>query len=267
VNASAIRRRAAPLLAALAALAGLLLAARPAPAGQAEDLELIRRSYPEAVRSVEPGGLVLADGARVPYDDGLAKSSEEALDTPDIQDMLAQPYPLERVTAEPAPGFHPGRRRVMALFKAVYGHTAQEVKANLAPVEFLGRGVLFNARNGAAQALAEAGRELSAWLAAHPEHRGRLLPLSGTFAWRPIAGSERLSMHSFGAAIDLNARTNGYWRWGKGGDALAQRTAFPAEAVEIFERHGFIWGGKWAEYDIMHFEYRPELVAKARAVR
>jgi hypothetical protein len=30
--------------------------------------------------------------------------------------------------------------------------------------------------------------------------------------------------------------------------------------VEVFERHGFIWGGKWNHYDTMHFEYRPELL-------
>ena len=28
---------------------------------------------------------------------------------------------------------------------------------------------------------------------------------------------------------------------------------------EIFEKHGFIWGGKWDHFDTMHFEYRPEL--------
>jgi len=28
--------------------------------------------------------------------------------------------------------------------------------------------------------------------------------------------------------------------------------------VEIFERHGFIWGCRWRSYDAMHFEYRPE---------
>jgi hypothetical protein len=33
----------------------------------------------------------------------------------------------------------------------------------------------------------------------------------------------------------------------------------PQEIVDIFERHGFIWGGKWYHYDTMHFEYRPEL--------
>jgi hypothetical protein len=28
----------------------------------------------------------------------------------------------------------------------------------------------------------------------------------------------------------------------------------------VFEKHGFIWGGKWYHYDTMHFEYRPELL-------
>jgi len=30
--------------------------------------------------------------------------------------------------------------------------------------------------------------------------------------------------------------------------------------VEIFERYGFIWGGKWLHYDTMHFEFRPDLI-------
>ncbi|MFM7757478.1 MAG: M15 family metallopeptidase [Crocinitomicaceae bacterium] len=34
----------------------------------------------------------------------------------------------------------------------------------------------------------------------------------------------------------------------------------PLELVEIFERYGFIWGGKWLPYDTMHFEFRPELI-------
>ena len=29
---------------------------------------------------------------------------------------------------------------------------------------------------------------------------------------------------------------------------------------EHFEKHGFIWGGKWIIWDNMHFEYRPEVV-------
>jgi hypothetical protein len=38
------------------------------------------------------------------------------------------------------------------------------------------------------------------------------------------------------------------------------RNRIPHRIVEIFERHGFIWGGKWYHYDTMHFEYRPELL-------
>jgi D-alanyl-D-alanine carboxypeptidase len=33
----------------------------------------------------------------------------------------------------------------------------------------------------------------------------------------------------------------------------------------IFEQHGFVWGGKWRHHDTMHFEYRPELIAVAKA--
>jgi len=245
-------------------LLGLLFSSS-ALADKNSDLELLRRFYPEAVKSVDPNGLTLTDGVHLAYhDDGPPKTLEEALDHPSLEDMLAQPYPPGAVTAEPAAGFNPGRRRVTAFFKAVYGHDAGEVGANLTPVRFLSSMVLFNARNGAAKALEAVAADLEKLLVIHPEYRTRLLPTSGTFAWRAIAGTERLSMHSFGAAIDLNAKTNTYWRWYKGNDPLGLRTAFPADIVEVFERHGFIWGGKWAEFDIMHFEYRPELIAKAR---
>ena len=41
---------------------------------------------------------------------------------------------------------------------------------------------------------------------------------------------------------------------------IFDKNKIPFEIVEIFERHGFIWGGKWYHYDTMHFEYRPELL-------
>ena len=37
------------------------------------------------------------------------------------------------------------------------------------------------------------------------------------------------------------------------------------DIVRIFEKHGFIWGGRWYHYDTMHFEYRPEMIAIAKA--
>ncbi len=68
-------------------------------------------------------------------------------------------------------------------------------------------------------------------------------------------------MHAWGAAIDISAARTDYWFWHRAGTVNAgQATSIPAEIIEIFERHGFIWGGKWFHYDTMHFEYRPELV-------
>ena len=71
-----------------------------------------------------------------------------------------------------------------------------------------------------------------------------------------VADTGEPSMHAWGAAIDINTAYADYWLWGHGGPA----NTIPAQIVEIFERHGFIWGGKWSHFDTMHFEYRPELL-------
>ena len=68
-------------------------------------------------------------------------------------------------------------------------------------------------------------------------------------------------MHGYAAAIDINVHYSDYWLW------TQQKTGqfpwinrIPPQIVEVFERHGFIWGGKWYPFDTMHFEYRPELI-------
>ncbi|MBQ9537217.1 MAG: M15 family metallopeptidase [Desulfovibrionaceae bacterium] len=68
-------------------------------------------------------------------------------------------------------------------------------------------------------------------------------------------------------AFDIGAKQGAtYWRWCKLRPHPLQQT-YPHEIVKSFEDTGFIWGGKWHEYDIMHFEYRPELICKARKLR
>jgi hypothetical protein len=74
-------------------------------------------------------------------------------------------------------------------------------------------------------------------------------------------------MHAWGAAIDINTAQGDYWRGHRSGTGdTGYRNRIPIEIVEIFERHGFIWGGKWSHYDTMHFEYRPELLNGQAAV-
>jgi len=41
----------------------------------------------------------------------------------------------------------------------------------------------------------------------------------------------------------------------------------PDIVIDIFEKEGFIWGGKWTVWDNMHFEYRPELILGRELVR
>ncbi len=68
-------------------------------------------------------------------------------------------------------------------------------------------------------------------------------------------------MHAWGAAIDINPVFSNYWMWHRAAAGIpAYKNRTPLEIVRIFERHGFIWGGRWAHFDTMHFEYRPELL-------
>ena len=76
----------------------------------------------------------------------------------------------------------------------------------------------------------------------------------------------RLSPHSFGIAVDLNPDKGPYWQWSKLRPHPLQKT-FPSAIVSLFEDNGFIWGGKWEHFDLMHFEYRPELIIKAKKLR
>jgi len=92
----------------------------------------------------------------------------------------------------------------------------------------------------------------------------------GGFNWREIAGTRRMSYHSWGLAVDIQPRRLGnksiYWMWEQRRNKdwmlvpLENRWNPPDRVIAIFESEGFIWGGKWPFYDNMHFEYRPELL-------
>lgn len=55
----------------------------------------------------------------------------------------------------------------------------------------------------------------------------------------------RLSHHSWGIAVDLNALEN----------PTGVRPRLSTDVVQILERHGFTWGGRWLVPDGMHFEW------------
>lgn len=90
------------------------------------------------------------------------------------------------------------------------------------------------------------------------------------FNYRLIAGSKKLSNHSFGRAVDLNPLYNPYVKIKAdrvvvsptAGKPYADRTRSFARkidaddlAVKVFKKHGFVWGGDWKSVkDYQHFE-------------
>jgi len=66
----------------------------------------------------------------------------------------------------------------------------------------------------------------------------------GTYTWRAKRGQQKLSTHSWGIAIDLNAATNG----------LGSKGDMPDTIVRPFVDAGWEWGGYWDYPDPMHFQ-------------
>jgi hypothetical protein len=217
----------------------------------------LMRAYPGIVTGSDKSELTFADGTSLPLSDGKsAKSEDDLLDDPDIDDMFAYAYPRTKLSGPPVNDA--GRIRNEAFFAKVYGDCRKGgVKADLVPVAWLprhkGGTVMINRRNGAAEKLEAISRELDRQPASVI---ATLIPSAGTFNCRAIAGTNRLSAHGYGIAIDINTAVSDYWRWSKAG----YRNRIPDIVVETFERHGYIWGGKWKHFDTMHFEYRPEML-------
>lgn len=241
------------------ALTGLLGVgtARSVPQEQGAVTALIR-AYPDFLEGVEGSVLVWKDQTRMPLTHSTASAYSAKLDRPGLLDQLDATYPACAPLSEPALNFDPGRTRYEPLFLKMYGASAAQVRGHLEGVDWFGQVVQVTRVNGAAASLRQVAQELGR----HSELLQYVRPSAGTFLWRKVAGTSRQSVHSFGAAIDLNTRYSDYWLWRgfkEGQPGIGYRNRMPLALVKIFEAHGWIWGGRWYHYDTMHFEYRPEL--------
>lgn len=249
------------------AMAITLLLPATSPRSFAASMDDLLRAYPEALASVDGTDLIWRDGTRMPIDDGHPdKSLEEQLRRGSIRDQLRLPYPIS-ATLSLVPQDDPGRVRNKAFFDKMYGDcTAGQVAPRLVPVVWLpntwGHVVRITSVNNVDRQLAAISRELDELPA---EDKRYLYPPAGTYACRHVADTGQTSMHGWGAAIDINTAFSDYWLWHRAaGGAPTYVNRIPAEIVAAFERHGFIWGGRWAHFDTMHFEYRPELLGRGQ---
>ena len=237
----------------------------PISAAENNAMTALVAAYPEVLSAYDHEVLIWKDGTRMPISDGRShKTLAERLNTPDLDDMFAFHYPLGDKPQPPEPYHDPGRVRYQPFFLKAYGDCRKgQVALHLKSINWLpnnnGGQVKLTTRHGAAQALARVSAELDVLPKKLIRH---LIPLAGSYNCRMIAGTQRLSMHAFGAAIDINIKSADYWRWNKPNAAghYRWRNKLPREIIDIFERHGFIWGGRWYHFDTMHFEYRPEFL-------
>jgi hypothetical protein len=236
------------------------------PTARADDVDVLVHAYPQALAGRAGNALIFKDGGKM--DAGARAASADVdrlLRGASILDQFRLAYPAGAPLLPPAADFDPGRFRNKAFFDRLYGDCRKgAVEKSLVAVTWLprswGHAVKF------APEAANALRAVSAEIDALPEAiRRAAYPSAGTYACRGVADRGQPSMHAYGAAIDLNLKYSNYWLWDTHGAAKpAWRNRMPREIVDAFERHGFIWGGRWYHYDTMHFEYRPELLAPAR---
>lgn len=223
------------------------------------------RAYPDFLETSENNLIKWKDSTVMNFDDGIEQIDFETfLDRADLKDQMSQCYPLsDDYKRKLTVNYDPGRARNELFFYKMYGNSPAEVEENLVSIQWMPKNVNQTIRvttiNGIDKKFKTISEELDNL---PPEMMKYLQNTAGTFNWRVIAGTNRQSTHSFGMTIDINVALSDYWRNDtpdpKG--IYQYKNKIPLEIVKIFEKHGFIWGGKWYHYDTMHFEYRPELL-------
>jgi hypothetical protein len=258
--------------------AGLAMLAGATPVFAQDDqarlaLDNLVAAYPSALAGHDGRVLRWRDGIAMPVSDGAdSKTLAEFLRHASILDQFRIPYPRGSLEKPPAVDADPGRFRNTAFFTKMYGDCQKgEVSPHLVSLAWLpktlanktfankalSKSISVTSLNGVDEHL----RAVSAEIDALPENIKRAAyPIAGTYNCRTVADTGQPSPHGYGIAIDLNTALSDYWYWRPHGSAILYRNRMPQEIVAIFEKHGFIWGGKWYHFDTMHFEFRPELL-------
>ena len=243
-----------------------LLAGVTSPLAQVDQAALDRlvAAYPDALAGHDAEALRWRDGTAMPLADGdKNRTFAEILRHPSITDQLRLTYPRGPLAKPPAVDADPGRFRNTAFFVKMYGDCKKgEVAPHLVSISWLpttwGKAVRVTSVNHVDERL----RAVSAEIVLLPNKIKRAAyPIAGTYNCRTVrTPGSRARTDTASRSISTLAYSD-YWYWRPHTGRIIYRNRVPQEIVAIFEKHGFIWGGKWYHFDTMHFEYRPELLA------
>lgn len=158
-------------------------------------------------------------------------------------------------------------------FDVIYdASTRRKTEQHIKKINFLGYAV--SVHEWIADALQQVEKDIRQLAMQETEVRNFMNSIARVegYNWREISDRSSRSFHSFGLAVDILPKNwsqkNIYWAWRRGKDPqnwmllpLDRRWMPPASVIRVFEKNGFVWGGKWMVWDNMHFEYHPELLA------
>jgi hypothetical protein len=238
----------------------------PVPAASADPaLDALLLAY-EGVQISPDAHQVGVGNAWMPLGPLRAVDPQQRLRAPTLREQFLYRYPLAFDLGPRRRAFEdPGRLRNESFFKALWFASEAAARASLVTVaepRLPGASFRVTRKHGVACQLAAALHRI----AETGGYGASFRQIGGSFNWRRISGTDRLSAHSFGIAVDINPQLGGYWKWAGApvGRVGPYETKVPRQVVQAMERFGFIWGGKWHHYDGMHFEYRPELILYSR---
>ncbi len=223
-------------------------------------LQVLLTAYPSSVKRITADSLYFFNGKSMSVGVRHDVSDHEYLmDHASLVDQMSEMYSPGKATHLPLPNEDPGRVRCEEFFQKMYGASEAEVRTRCTSVKWVdGTSLPISTVNHVDRHVKSVVEELKNLSV---QDHAFLRSPGGSFKWRAIAGTKRRSAHSYAIAIDINVAHSHYWRNHASSEqqSVVYRNRIPQSIIDIFEKHGFIWGGKWYHFDTMHFEYRPEL--------
>lgn len=234
-------------------------------------IQAIDLAYGDLIEKIEKNGeetVLIIRGKEIYYKNGKMLSKENLDRYEDFEPVFYR-YRVGPLTTLPHPVKFP-ENRANDFLDALIGSTEDEIRKSSQWVGFLDHKAYMHKISVGPLKKVEA--QIYAQAELSKEVRLFLSRLSVVYSMkrRKIAGSNRLSYHAYGLALDLIPKSyNGkdvYWRWSAplesdwGSIPFSERWHPPAEVIKAFEDNGFVWGGKWYYFDTVHFEYRPEII-------
>jgi hypothetical protein len=236
------------------------------------------QAYRSVIDSVTYGedDVVFALGDRAIHFQGGRMLEEDGLNRRKDCDPIFYRYSLDPLT-EPPPLPTNNPTYCTDVLESLWGRTDGQIRSHGQSITFLDHRMFLN--NLLVDPLAAVERDILAAARGDESVATWIDELNITYSFidREIDGSSTRSQHAWGMAVDFVPDSYGgrdvYWRWSRVYDRdgwhripLERRWSPPGAVIEIFERHGFVWGGKWPHFDNMHFEYRPEILLYNRLI-